>query len=246
MEKPFPFTTAMSPLSLHVVLLVFKWLPVACYSYQSKSLFMTFSELAALEKKSQDGVWVKCLQDSMEVTVVEEKADAFGLGFPVDPKRLNLGPVVQSQSRCQAEASGKGAYTFRAQHGECGTKLMISDDNIVFSNLLVYSPPPAEAGQLPPTPSLAVPVHCIYKRRYGVSSGPLKHSRAPVVPRFWPSTSKSGSEKDDFWEKDHKKEGATFFTPCHETFVEILSCVNKRWLEVSRRGRLGLLELGDG
>ena len=125
MEKPFPFTTAMAPLSLHVVLLVIRWLPVACYSYQSKSLFMTFSELAALEKMSPDRVWVKCLQDSMEVTVVEEKADAFGPGFPVDPKRLNLGPVVQSQSRCQAEASGKGAYTFRAQHGECGTKLMV-------------------------------------------------------------------------------------------------------------------------
>ena len=66
----------MAPLSLHVVLLVIRWLPVACYSYQSKSLFMTFSELAALEKKSQDRVWVKCLQDSMEVTVVEVELPA--------------------------------------------------------------------------------------------------------------------------------------------------------------------------
>ena len=54
-----------------------------------------------------------------------EKAHAFGLGFPVDPKRLNLGPVVQSQSCCQAEFSDEGAYTFRALHGECGTKLTV-------------------------------------------------------------------------------------------------------------------------
>ena len=139
----FPFTIAMVQLSLHVVLLMFKWLPVACYSYQSESLFMTFSQLAALEAESKDrsattvspsesseslhmrSVVVKCLQDSMEVKVAVEKAEAFGLGFPIDPQFLNLGPVVQSQRRCQAEFTGDGAYAFRALHGECGTKLTV-------------------------------------------------------------------------------------------------------------------------
>ncbi|CAL8326961.1 unnamed protein product [Lota lota] len=188
----------MAQLSLHVVLLMFKWLPVACYSYQSKPLFMTFSELAALEVKSQDhsattvspsksnenrhirSVVVKCFKDRMEVKVEVENADVFGLGFPIDPKRLNLGPMVQLQSGCRAVANGKRAYTFRARHGECGTKLTITDDNVVFSNLLVYTPPPV-AGQLLPTSPVSVPLHCVYKRRYGVSSSALKHSRIPVV-----------------------------------------------------------------
>ena len=134
----------MVQLSLHAVLLMFKWLPVVCYSYQTESLFMTFSELAALEAESKDrsattvspsesseslrmrSVVVECLQDSMEVKVVEvEKMEAFGLGFPIDPQLLNLGPVVQSLRRCRGEFTGDGAYAFRALHGECGTKLTV-------------------------------------------------------------------------------------------------------------------------
>ncbi|KAK0140968.1 Zona pellucida sperm-binding protein 3 [Merluccius polli] len=190
---------AMALLSLHVVLFMFKWLLINCYSYQSKPLFMTFSELAVLEAESQDqsattvsastncdenchikSVVVKCLKDSMEVVVVEN-ADVFGLGFPVDPKRLNLGPVVQSQSGCRAVANGERVYTFRARHGECGTKLTLTYDAVVFSNLLVFTPPPSLAGQLFPASSVAVPVQCNYKRRYGVSSSALNPSRTPGV-----------------------------------------------------------------
>jgi len=132
----------MSPLSLCVVLLMFKWLPAAtCYSYQTKLLTMTFAELAALEAKTLgrclhvESVAVKCFKDSMEVVVVmvEDYVDVYGLGFPVHPTRMTLGPVGQSQSGCQAVANREGAYTFRASHGGCGTKLTVSLCSIFFS-----------------------------------------------------------------------------------------------------------------
>ena len=82
---------------------------VQCHTYQTRPLFLSFSELAALEGKSLDQTnkpnphsedhqvktfEVKCHEDSVEVVM---KAHLFDPGWLVEPKHLRLGPVSAAE-----------------------------------------------------------------------------------------------------------------------------------------------------
>lgn len=142
-------------ISLHFVLSLYvlcKLVTIECYTYQSQPLFMSFSDMAALEANSLDQtdepnsdlstyfdepvrqpvlgehtvktVVVKCHEDTIEVVI---KADLFGHGLPVEPTQLRLGPIHVSEDRCKAKVSGHGEYTVIAPLSTCGTKLKVRE-----------------------------------------------------------------------------------------------------------------------
>lgn len=103
---------------------------IQCYTYQTKPLFLSFSELAALEGDSPDRTnepasyladpqietfAVNCREDGVEVVF---KARLFDPRRPVQPEHLRLGPAAQR--RCTARVSGNGEYIIRAPLTDCG------------------------------------------------------------------------------------------------------------------------------
>ncbi|XP_029942759.1 uncharacterized protein LOC115384661 [Salarias fasciatus] len=135
--------------------------PAGGYSYQTEPLFLTFSELAALEAESrrEDGgralpaageeltrasLEVRCHEDSMEVLL---RAPPFDPGLAAEPRRLRLGPVPAPP--CTARLSGPGLLSVRAPLRRCGGTLTLSGTAVVYSNLLLLLPPPPAAGSLP-------------------------------------------------------------------------------------------------
>ncbi|XP_033472671.2 zona pellucida sperm-binding protein 3-like [Epinephelus lanceolatus] len=190
----------MPPTSLYFTLSLYflsKLVSVFPYSYQTKPLFLSFSDLATLEANSLHQpnkphfvadhrlktFAVKCHEDSMEVVV---KAYLFDPGRPVEPTHLRLGPVRAAGDHCTAKESGNGELVIRAALTECGSRVMFTRSSVLYNNFLLYSPPPPP----PPPPSpgdvmqavaAAVPVQCEYDRRYTVSSKALKPTWSPPI-----------------------------------------------------------------
>ncbi|XP_070786317.1 zona pellucida sperm-binding protein 3-like [Enoplosus armatus] len=163
-----------------------------CHTYQTKPLFLSFSDLATLEANSLAQTnkpnshfggpvghhklktfVVKCHEDSVEVVM---KAHLFDPRLPVQPKHLRLGPVGAAQHHCSAKVSGNEEYIIRAPLTDCGSKVMVTQTAVLYNNLLLYSPPPASPGD-----RAAVPVQCEYGRRYTVSSQALKPTWSPLI-----------------------------------------------------------------
>ncbi|XP_030287322.1 zona pellucida sperm-binding protein 3-like isoform X3 [Sparus aurata] len=165
-----PLISAYFTLSLYILS---KLDTIGCYSYQTKPLFLSFSELAALERTSLDRTErpdahvgdptvktfvVKCHEDSIEVVM---KAYLFDPSWHVEPKDLRLGPVGAAEHHCVARGSGNREYIIRARLTDCGGKVTVGDTL-------------REKGA-------AVPVQCEYGRRYTVSSGALKPTWIPLI-----------------------------------------------------------------
>uniref|UniRef100_A0A3B5AHE4 Zona pellucida sperm-binding protein 3 n=1 Tax=Stegastes partitus TaxID=144197 RepID=A0A3B5AHE4_9TELE len=169
---------------------------VKCYSYQTKPLFLSFPDLAALEATSLDTTdnphfedpvgeiatagddepfVLKCHEDSIEVVM---RAQLFDPGLPAEPMRLRLGPARDVQDRCIARVSGNGEYIIRAPLAECGNKVMV-ESAVLYSNLLLYYPPPSSPGVQ--VEGAAISVQCEYKRRYTVSSSALRPTWSPFT-----------------------------------------------------------------
>ncbi|KAM7366306.1 hypothetical protein PAMP_015756 [Pampus punctatissimus] len=191
----------MPPVLLHLTFSIYilsKLVVVFCYTYQTKPLFLSFSDLAALEANSRQHTnkpnthpWsnlrdpvgiitaagehkvktfvVKCHEDSIEVVM---KAYLLDPALPVEPTHLRLGPIDSAQSHCTAEVSEHGDYIIRAALTDCGGRLMFTESAVLYNNLLMYSPQVGGA---------AVPVQCEYKRRYTVSSRALKPTWSPLI-----------------------------------------------------------------
>ncbi|KAM6960373.1 zona pellucida sperm-binding protein 3-like [Tautogolabrus adspersus] len=162
-----------------------------CYTYQTKPLFLSFSDLAALEKNSlkqtnspsahqrlKKTFVLKCHEDSIEVVI---KAHLFHPELPVEPEHLRLGPVGASvQRHCTAKVSGNGDYIIRALLTDCGSEVMLTQSALLYRNLLLYSPP-SSPGDVLQKQGAAVSVHCEYRRRYTVSSRALKPTWSPLI-----------------------------------------------------------------
>lgn len=89
-----------------------------CYTYQTKPLFLTFSELAALEGNSNrqqttQSLVVRCLEDGIEVVLRGGRSEQMRLG-------------LSRQHRCTAAASGNGDYSIRASLIDCGGHVVVS------------------------------------------------------------------------------------------------------------------------
>ncbi|XP_068444342.1 zona pellucida sperm-binding protein 3-like [Clinocottus analis] len=167
---------------------------IQCHTYQTKPLFLSFSDLAALDAASSretnkarvgDPVVahkvktfaVKCHEDAVEIVM---KAYLFDPGLPVQPTQLRLGPFSPVQDHCTAKMSPTGDYVIRAPLAECGSKVTFTQSAVLYNNLLLYSPPPSPGGMLQ-AEGAAIPVQCEYGRRYTVSSQVLKPTWSPQI-----------------------------------------------------------------
>lgn len=112
---------------------------VRCYTYQTKPLFISFSDLAELERNSPDRTnkpnslfrdhkvktfGVKCHEDSVEVVM---KAYLFDPNLPVTPEHLRLGPAGAGLHHCAAKASENGEFIIRAPLTDCGGEVMVGE-----------------------------------------------------------------------------------------------------------------------
>ncbi|XP_070775597.1 zona pellucida sperm-binding protein 3-like [Enoplosus armatus] len=123
-------------------------------------------------------VAVSCHPDSMEVVV---QADMFDMGLQVDGRHLRLGSESVSEgSACGAVPSGEAEFTIRAHLMDCGTKLSSTKEEIIYSNVLVYSPEPPSDGVLR-LDGATLPVECHYDKKYAVDGISLHPTWVPFV-----------------------------------------------------------------
>ncbi|KAM9789876.1 zona pellucida sperm-binding protein 3-like [Neosynchiropus ocellatus] len=123
-------------------------------------------------------VTVTCHPNSLEVVI---QADMFDNGLLVRGKHLRLGSgSAEEAGPCGAAASGPRQFSITAPLTQCGTKLSSTQDKIVYSNVLIYSPEPSNDG-LFRLDATAIPVECHYDRMYAVNSVPLLPSWVPFV-----------------------------------------------------------------
>ncbi|KAI7809605.1 zona pellucida sperm-binding protein 3b [Triplophysa rosa] len=127
-------------------------------------------------------IYVRCQEESMEVIM---HADRFVTGLPVYAEELWLGPdSVKSKvsgASCGAVKHGENEFAIFAHFRDCGTKLSITKDSLVYSNVLVYSPLPSPDGVLYQEGAV-IPIQCQFQRRYNVDS-------AAVAPTWIPFAS---------------------------------------------------------
>ncbi|KAM9718057.1 zona pellucida sperm-binding protein 3-like [Menidia menidia] len=120
---------------------------------------------------------VRCHRDGVEVKI---QAHLMEDGPPGGPGRWRLGPPGGAPDACVARATPTGEYTIRARLDECGSRVMFTEDAVLYHNLLLFFPPsPDGDGGL--QMGAAVPLLCEYDRRYRVSSGPLRPTWTPLV-----------------------------------------------------------------
>lgn len=129
-------------------------------------------------------VVVRCHPDSMQVIV---QADMFNTGLNVDTRHLRLGmedlPKKEGPSPCRAVLSGPNEYTIHAHLMDCGTvKLPPTEEKIIYSNLLVFSPEPSSDGLLR-LDGATVPIECHFDKFYSVSGISLLPTWMPFVQR---------------------------------------------------------------
>ncbi|XP_061741012.1 zona pellucida sperm-binding protein 3-like [Nerophis ophidion] len=113
-------------------------------------------------------VQVTCTERSM---IIEVTANVFGSRQLVSPGELFLGGAEHSGSRpCQALPDADGNYIIKAGLLDCGTQLSLSDDSVIYSNHLTFSPRPRHV--ITRLTEAVIPVSCHYRRRHVVSSHP--------------------------------------------------------------------------
>uniref|UniRef100_A0A3B5ACX0 Zona pellucida sperm-binding protein 3 n=1 Tax=Stegastes partitus TaxID=144197 RepID=A0A3B5ACX0_9TELE len=125
-------------------------------------------------------VEVRCHPDSIEVVV---QADMFDTGLRVDGRYLRLGTEpVNWGSECAAVSSGEAEFTIQAQLMDCGTKLSSTEEKIIYSNVLVYSPE-LSSNDLLRLDGASVPIECHYEKKYSVDGVSLHPTWIPFVSR---------------------------------------------------------------
>uniref|UniRef100_A0A665TIC6 Zona pellucida sperm-binding protein 3 n=1 Tax=Echeneis naucrates TaxID=173247 RepID=A0A665TIC6_ECHNA len=123
-------------------------------------------------------VSVRCHPDSMEVVV---QADLFDVGLRVDGTHLRLGAAPAARDGpCRGVQSGVAEVTVRTPLTECGTQLSSTEEKIIYSNSLVYSPE-ASADGLLRLEEATIPVECHYERYYALDGLSLRPTWHPFV-----------------------------------------------------------------
>ncbi|XP_029581904.1 zona pellucida sperm-binding protein 3 [Salmo trutta] len=125
-------------------------------------------------------VLVKCHEDSLEVVV---KADLFDMGILVDGSDLHLGSNEMGskgvEDSCSAVPTGEAEFVIFAQLTACGTKLAFMETELVYSNILSYSPAPSSG--VVRFDSAVIPIECHYGKRYAVDSAALAPTWIPFA-----------------------------------------------------------------
>ncbi|KAF6721488.1 Zona pellucida sperm-binding protein 3 [Oryzias melastigma] len=105
-------------------------------------------------------------------------ADLFAVGAPVDVQELRLG--VEHSDYCSATAASDSEYRILVGLEDCGTKHWMTEDSLVYTNLLIYTPLPSLNG-VTRMDEAVVPVECQYKRKYSLSSSSLMPTWVPFT-----------------------------------------------------------------
>ncbi|PWA17253.1 hypothetical protein CCH79_00010391, partial [Gambusia affinis] len=112
-------------------------------------------------------VRVECTEVSMIIFI---QANFYNNGRLVSPQELFLGDAKYWKNKqCQAVDAGDGEYIIEADLKDCGSKLMVTGNNLIYSNNLILSPAVGSLGITRATEAV-VPVSCRYKRVHSVSS----------------------------------------------------------------------------
>ncbi|XP_055738940.1 zona pellucida sperm-binding protein 3-like [Salvelinus fontinalis] len=151
------------------------------YGYKDASLAQSFKPSAEPTSPPRTRtVLVKCHEDSLEVVV---KADLFDMGILVDGSDLHLGSNKMGskgvEDSCSAVSTGEAEFIIFAQLTACGTKLAFMETELVYSNILSYSPVPSSG--VVRFDSAVIPIECHYGKRYAVDSAALAPTWIPFA-----------------------------------------------------------------
>lgn len=120
-------------------------------------------------------VAVICHENYMEIAI---KADLFDVGLPVDASELRLGADSQFIPSCKVSAFSTDEYIIAAELTDCGTQHWITDDSLIYTNLLIFTPQPSPDGVVRLEQAI-VPIECYYSRRFDVTSNPIRPTWVP-------------------------------------------------------------------
>ncbi|XP_068434484.1 zona pellucida sperm-binding protein 3-like [Clinocottus analis] len=147
--------------------------------YKSANFRTEAEDISWPQLDDDSTVRVQCTDSSMIIVV---KADLYKNGRHVSPEELFLGEPKYSQGgQCRAVAAGDAEYLIEAGLQDCGSKLTMSEDFVIYSNELMISPAAGYHGITRRT-NAVVPVSCHYKRTHLVSSNVQKPHVAPATP----------------------------------------------------------------
>ncbi|CAF93676.1 unnamed protein product [Tetraodon nigroviridis] len=105
----------------------------------------------------------------------------FEIGAPVYSDELRLG--VEQRDHCRAHASSEGGeeeYTILVGLADCGTKHWVSEDALIYTNLLIFSPRVTPDGLIRMDEAV-IPIECQYERKYSLSSSSLTPTWVPFM-----------------------------------------------------------------
>ncbi|CAM4537129.1 unnamed protein product [Leuciscus chuanchicus] len=122
-------------------------------------------------------VGVICHENYMEIAV---KVDLFDVDLPVDASELRLGADSQFTPSCKVTAFSNNEYILAAELTDCGTQHWITDDSLIYTNLLIFTPQPSPDGVVR-LEQAVVPIECYYSRRFDITSNPIKPTMVPYV-----------------------------------------------------------------
>ncbi|XP_072299965.1 zona pellucida sperm-binding protein 3-like [Eucyclogobius newberryi] len=124
-------------------------------------------EASAEERAQINTVAVSCHPDSLEIVI---QADLFRVGVSVKPSDVRLG--VEKNEHCKAILSTNDEYTITAGLLDCGTKHWMTEEYLVYTNLLIYSPD-SSVGSVIRMEEAVIPIECHYERKYSLTSPAL-------------------------------------------------------------------------
>ncbi|KAI9523370.1 hypothetical protein NQZ68_028394 [Dissostichus eleginoides] len=130
----------------------------------------------AEEPQQVNTIRVTCHPDSLEIVI---KADMFAVGAPVDADEIRLGVETNNQY-CRATASSADEYSISVGLVECGTRHWVTEDSLIYTNLLIYSPEASPYGVVRMDEAV-IPIECHYERKYSVSSSSLMPTWIPFM-----------------------------------------------------------------
>ncbi|XP_056263526.1 zona pellucida sperm-binding protein 3-like [Pseudoliparis swirei] len=127
------------------------------------------------EQEQVNTVRVTCHPDSLEIII---QADMFEVGAPVNGDELRLG--VELNDYCRATMSSGDEYRIIVGLVDCGTKQRMTEDTLVYTNVLVYSPMASPDGVVR-LDEAVIPIECQYERKYSLSSSSLMPTWIPFM-----------------------------------------------------------------
>ncbi|CAK6964852.1 zona pellucida sperm-binding protein 3-like [Scomber scombrus] len=144
-------------------------------SRSSKHPVQQHLKVPAKEREKVNTISVTCHPDSLEILI---KADMFEVGAPVNADELRLG--VEYNEICRATASSRDEYRIVVGLLDCGTKHWMTEDSLVYTNLLIFSPEVSAEGVIRMDEAV-IPIECHYERRYSLTSSSLMPTWAPFM-----------------------------------------------------------------